>query len=137
MRLEINVKLQDDFYINEFLHSDDRYYPNDQHKINLYQLAEKAQIARNIFRQSMRVTSGYRSKEYNKKVKGDYDSYHMDGLAMDFELLNDKRIEDYSNWSPTAIFNVLNFAGFHNVGLSVRKGTKNIQWIHADIGVQR
>ena len=29
------------------------------------------------------ITSGYRTKAYNKKVKGHKDSYHMKGLAVD------------------------------------------------------
>ena len=34
------------------------------------------------------ITSGYRSPEYNKKIRGAKDSYHTRGMAADIRVLN-------------------------------------------------
>lgn len=130
-----DVQLQKNFTLNEFVHASDSVVPNEQIKYNIYRLSEVAQRARDIINtKRFRVTSGYRSVGFNTKVGGDRNSYHLNGLAMDFELLNIAGAEDYSGWSIEALQAVFNYAGFKNVGIYVKKGTRNIQWIHADIG---
>lgn len=137
MYLKDNYRLQENFRINEFLAESDRQPPSETIKLNLYKLSIPAQKARYAFKQEVRVTSGFRGSNYNLLVGGDNDSFHLDGLAIDFELLNDNRIEDYSRFTIDSIFTILFLCGFINVTIYVKKNTKNIMWIHADIGTKR
>ena len=43
---------------------------------------------RSIYNKPIIITSGYRCKELNKKIKGSRNSQHMYGEAADFELLS-------------------------------------------------
>lgn len=51
-------------------------------------LIDKLQMLRNIIDKSIIVTSGFRTKEYNKEVGGAKDSSHTHGNAVDIAITN-------------------------------------------------
>ena len=78
------------------------------------QLLDKARTHAQI---PFNISSGYRTKEQNKKVGGVPNSSHLKGLAADIICSNSS--DRYT------IINALIFVGFHRIG--VHKG-----FIHAD-----
>jgi len=71
---------------------------------------QKLDQAREIYGKSMRVNSGYRTKEYNAKIGGVKNSSHMLGLAADISCK-----------SSGDRFNMLNAfiqAGFKRIGVA-------------------
>ena len=78
------------------------------------QLLDKARTHAQI---PFKISSGYRTKEHNKKVGGVHNSSHLKGLAADIICSNSS--DRYT------IINALIFVGFHRIG--VHKG-----FIHAD-----
>lgn len=56
-------------------------------------MIDRLQILRNLIGRSIRVTSGYRCKQHNTKVKGSTNSLHMQGIAVDIQVPADKHEE--------------------------------------------
>jgi|TARA_R110002111_G_C5779807_1_gene353306 zinc D-Ala-D-Ala carboxypeptidase len=83
------------------------------------QLLDKARTHAQI---PFKISSGYRTKEHNKKVGGVPNSSHLKGLAADIICSNSS--DRYT------IINALIFVGFHRIG--VHKG-----FIHADNSLSR
>lgn len=134
MFLKEDARLQEHFRLNEFMTNLDSQLPSEQVKVNLTKLSFPAQELRTDVGE-IRITSGWRSKEYNDKIKGSPNSFHIDGLAMDCEFIkrvNGRAVEDYGNWTVDTLLPLLNRIGFSNVGFYVRSG--KFQWIHLDIG---
>ena len=101
------------FKLKEF---DSRDKPGSGQLMDPYflQLLDKARTHAQI---PFRISSGYRTKEHNKKVGGVPNSSHLKGLAADIICSNSS--DRYT------IINALIFVGFHRIG--VHKG-----FIHAD-----
>jgi hypothetical protein len=133
MRYPVNEPLAPFFMINEFLAFNDKFWPSYNHIINLTNLAIKLGEFRKVLGR-MDITSGWRSRAWNTSVGGDLNSYHLQGLAADFERKNDKGVEDWGTWTPETLAAVANYIGFGNIGVYLRKGTKSILWVHVDIG---
>lgn len=55
-----------------------------------YDLVDRLQIVRELIGVPITVTSGYRCKTQNKKVNGYEKSLHMQGLAADIKVRQDK-----------------------------------------------
>ena len=68
------------------------------------------------------INSGYRSKEYNKKVGGSSNSYHMKGMAFDIRLT--------PKVSRETIHQFAYGAGFNGIG-------DYDTFVHVDIGPKR
>lgn len=72
--------------------------PNDEQQKNLCFLATQLQEVRTKFGKPIVVTSGFRSPKLNKKVGGQPNSYHLQGLAADVRpMYTGDRISDVSN----------------------------------------
>ncbi|NCU28492.1 MAG: DUF882 domain-containing protein [Candidatus Moranbacteria bacterium] len=121
--------------LNEFLDNRDKKQPNHTEIVNLTHLAEKLSEFRSIIGR-MDITSGYRSIEWNSNpiVGGSKNSYHIKGLAVDFERKNSKGKEDWSNWTPESLIAVANYLGFGNIGVYINRNTKAILFVHLDLG---
>lgn len=80
------------FTLNEFLRSDtaSRYKidntPNKEQLENIEFVARQLEIIRSYYNKPMFITSGFRTKELNKLLKGSKTSQHMQGLAVDINL---------------------------------------------------
>lgn len=135
MKLPNNFRLETNFLVNEFLSNSDTEYPSHEQVSNITKVAQHMQKFRDVVKMEIRITSGIRSKKYNDLVNGSENSYHLKGLACDFELIkrvNGKTIEDYTDWSINTLLPIFELCGFGNVGFYISKG--KFQWIHADIG---
>ena len=83
------------------------------------QLLDKARAHAQI---SFRISSGYRTKEHNKKVGGVDSSAHLKGLAADIVCNNSS--------DRFIILNALLHVGFHRIGIAET-------FIHADVSTER
>jgi uncharacterized protein YcbK (DUF882 family) len=79
------MKLSTNFSLDEFA-SADGTAPNGEVLKNLTELAKNLEVLRKHLGQPIRVTSGFRSKEHNKKIGGATNSYHVLGMAADIQV---------------------------------------------------
>ncbi len=85
------MKLTENFFLEEFLMSDTATrlgidnVPNKDQMANIVRIADQMQrVRRQLSGRVISITSGFRSPELNRAVGGSMNSYHMDGLAVDF-----------------------------------------------------
>lgn len=76
--------LTNNFSINEFHCKDGTPVPSELFA-NIKELAENLQKIRDFIGIPILITSGYRTKEYNKKVGGKPNSMHLQGKAADLK----------------------------------------------------
>ena len=62
---------------------------------NLIRTAEKAQEIRDLLKTPVKINSGYRCLELNRKVNGKDTSQHCKGQAIDFNGKNDNELRLY------------------------------------------
>lgn len=79
------MKLSENFSLDEFQSKDGASFP-DQVIENLKVLAVQLQALRDHVGKPITITSGYRSKEHNKKIGGALDSFHVRGMASDIQI---------------------------------------------------
>ena len=79
------MKLTENFSLDEFKSKDGASFPAEVMQ-NLSILAEQLQALRDHLGKPITITSGYRSKEHNKKIGGALDSYHVRGMAADIQV---------------------------------------------------
>jgi uncharacterized protein YcbK (DUF882 family) len=119
-----NIQLSKNFKAIEFANTKDGFailLPNPE-------LVHKMQLLRDEVG-SIEVISGTRTVEYNKKVGGSLNSYHLDGLAVDCKFNHSK----YTKERLTKLFQVI---GFTNVNFYYdSKGL--LRHFHLDIGKSR
>ena len=130
MKLSQDIQLSENFFINEFLSNNDSQSPNQKQTINLYLLAKKLQVLRDIVKTDARgidVNSGLRGVLFNKLKKGSSNSYHLQGLAGDIEF-------DFTGWTRESLTNVLKYVGFTNVNFYWNEKRNSWIWIHVDFG---
>jgi len=78
--------------------------------------------ARHIANIPFKITSGYRTKERNKKVGGVKNSSHTKGLAVDIKCVDSR--------SRFIIINALEQVGFNRIGIGKT-------FIHTDIDIDK
>lgn len=83
-----NIYLTKNFKLKEFQCKDN----SDIIIIDL-KLVDTLQIIRNQINEPIKIISGYRTEDYNKKINGAKKSYHIRGGAIDF--ICDTYITDY------------------------------------------
>jgi uncharacterized protein YcbK (DUF882 family) len=79
------MKLSTNFSLAEFA-SADGTAPSGEVLKNLTELAKNLEVLRKHIGQPIRVTSGFRSREHNKKIGGALNSYHVLGMAADIQV---------------------------------------------------
>lgn len=77
----------------------------------------------------IRVTSGYRCPELNKKVGGAKNSSHLYGYAADIQPLRPSEFGAFCECVKRSV------SGLHFDQIIIEKNSRNAQWIH--IGVKR
>lgn len=75
-------QLTKNFHYIEFASKDGSPLP-EHLKTNLIDLATNLQIIRDYLGVPIKINSGYRSPEHNKKVGGSSNSYHLKAMASD------------------------------------------------------
>ena len=76
------MKLTNNFNLSEFSSKDRMPTPLDVIP-NLEKLAMNLQRLRNYLNAPIKVNSGYRSPQHNKKIGGALNSFHVKGMAAD------------------------------------------------------
>lgn len=79
------AKITSNFTLEEFNCKDGSAMPNDV-MINIIKLAKNLQVLRDAIGKTISITSGYRSPEYNAKIKGAKFSQHIFGTAADIQV---------------------------------------------------
>jgi uncharacterized protein YcbK (DUF882 family) len=93
------MKLTNNFSLNEFESNIPRRkgFPVIQVPLelmgNVRELANNLQIIRNHIDKPITITSGFRTEDYNKKVGGKPQSYHLRALAADMQVEGMKPLE--------------------------------------------
>lgn len=98
------IKLSEHFYLYEFTRSQTATrhgianVPNETCLDNIVALCENVlEKVRKYFNFPVSISSGYRCKKLNRKVKGSSSSQHKYGEAADFSV-NGKNLKDVFNW---------------------------------------
>lgn len=76
------IQLTANFKLSEFLHGDDPI-PAPWILDNIYRLANRLQVLRDLLGKPIIINSGYRSKAHNQAVGGASQSQHLNGMAAD------------------------------------------------------
>jgi len=115
------MKLTNNFNLNEF---NKHNFPLTETILrNIQELAKNLQVLRDEVKKPIKITSGYRNAEFNKKIGGATQSRHITGQAADL------KIEGYTPKQVAAIIEKLISAGkMKQGGLGIYK-----TWIHYDI----
>ncbi len=79
------MKLSTNFNLDEFA-SADGTAPSGEVLKNLTELAKNLEVLRKHIGQPIRVTSGFRSREHNRKIGGATNSFHVLGMAADIQV---------------------------------------------------
>lgn len=80
-----DIQLTENFNIREFACKDGSDVPNNLEP-NVQKLAESLQVLRDHLDEPIRLNSGYRSPEYNKKIGGAKSSQHLKANAADITV---------------------------------------------------
>ena len=130
------TKLTNNFTLEEFYKSStaDKYKIDnkipEKYLNNVKELAKHLQIIRDMWGDSIIISSGYRSKSLNSKVGGAKTSLHLHGLAADFSAKDKSKNGELFNSIKALI---------KGGKLKIRSliweygDSKNPSWIHLDI----
>lgn len=110
----IDKKLSKNFNSREFDSPDIKGSGINMNIVVIYKLQEM----RDIYKNPIRIKSGYRSIAHNKKVGGKYNSEHLKGNAVDIHIKNNN--ERYT------LIRLAIIVGFNRIGI----GTN---FLHLDI----
>ena len=91
------MQLTNNFNLDEFRFKDGAEFPDDV-IINLQFLALNLQVLRDEIQSPIKINSGYRSPEHNKKIGGAKHSYHVRGMAADIQS---------DQYTPKELFNII------------------------------
>lgn len=81
-----NIQLTPNFNLSEFLRQEDPF-PPPWIMDNLYRLANRLQVIRDVLGKPITVNSGYRTREHNHTVGGVSHSMHLSGMAADIVVV--------------------------------------------------
>jgi len=79
------MRITQNFRLEEFKSKCGRPMPNTV-MIKIIKLAKELQVLRDYLNKPIKITSGYRSKEHNAKIKGAKNSQHILGTAVDIKV---------------------------------------------------
>lgn len=96
-----NIQLTPNFKLSEFLRTEDPM-PAPWILDNIYRLANRLQVIRDLIGKPILINSGYRSPAHNQAVGGASQSQHLNGMAVDIVVTGMPAKELQSllkNWS--------------------------------------
>jgi uncharacterized protein YcbK (DUF882 family) len=82
----MSKQLTNNFHLNEFKCRDGSHVPDEYHT-NVETLADNLQVLRTEIGIPIKITSGYRSPNYNKRVGGAKKSQHLEAKAADLVVV--------------------------------------------------
>lgn len=120
------MKLTKNFSKAEFDSKDGACMPNDVLQ-NVANLAPHIQVIRDAVGKSIVINSGYRSPAHNKAVKGEKNSYHLQGKAGDLRTPEGMTTKQFH----TLILKLIADGRIYNGGVGLYDG-----FVHYDIGAK-
>lgn len=96
-----NVRLTPNFTLAEFVRPEDPL-PPPWILDNLYRLANRLQVVRDLLDKPLVITSGYRTEAHNRAIGGAKKSLHLSGMAADVVVpgIPAKEVQKFlRNWS--------------------------------------
>ncbi len=126
-----NMKLSKNFALNEFACKD------GSKEITIdYELIEKLQQFRNVLGKPIKVTSGYRTVTYNKKIGGIATSHHLTGKAADIKVSGIKPLELAREADKIGFLGIGVYPTFTHVDVGGSVAGKKIYWMQDKNGVK-
>lgn len=118
LETEGNLKISEHFKVKEYACKDGSQvvFVDEQLRLML-------EILRNRIGKPVIITSGYRTPEWNKKVGGAKNSYHMRGMAADIKV---------NGMTPKELAKELNKIAADECGIIVYKN-----WVHFDVRTKK
>jgi len=131
LKLKQDIRLTENFSVNEYLTDNDSEELSVEHFINIQNLTYKLQLLRNIVGR-IDITpngGGYRGGDYNKRIGGTQNppSHHTKGFAADIKF-------DFRGWTRSSMTKLLQALGFTNVNFYWNAQRSGWVWLHVDIG---
>jgi uncharacterized protein YcbK (DUF882 family) len=131
------MQLSKHFALDEFVSPRDKVKPTDAHLENLKDLCELAlEPLREALGRPLKITSGYRSPQYNKSVGGAPGSQHTSGIAADIALESDEEMAKAaaiaSKISAIGGIGLYPGEGFIHVDIRQRIGGRPTYWMRKD-----
>jgi uncharacterized protein YcbK (DUF882 family) len=131
------MQLSKHFTLDEFVSPRDKVKPTEAHIENLKDLCELAlEPLREALGRPIKVTSGYRSPQYNKSIGGAPGSQHTSGIAADIAVLSDdemiKAAAIASRIKHVGGIGLYPGEGFIHVDIRQRIGGKPTYWMRKD-----
>ncbi len=112
-----DIMLTKNFNLNEF-------DSPDTHQVKLHQeLIVRLQTLRDKVKKPIKVTSGYRTNSYNRRVGGARGSFHKRGMAADIHC---------PGISTKDLASIAEGIGFRGIGIYISQG-----FVHVDVGPKR
>lgn len=85
-----NVYVGDHFQMKEFF-TKDKNYKKESHPLD-ERLIDAVNYVREMTGLPIRITSTFRSEEYNRLIGGAQNSYHKKGMAVDWQFIKDSKL---------------------------------------------
>jgi uncharacterized protein YcbK (DUF882 family) len=124
--MKIAMQITTNFNLSEFQSKDGALMP-DNVRDNIIRLARALQLIRNEVGRPITITSGYRSPEHNRRVRGAANSQHLLGTAADFQV---------AQMTPAQVVQVIE--RMISEGRIPQGGLKAYKtWVHYDIAGTR
>lgn len=88
-----NLQISKSFFLNDAIKSytANKYkinnFPSSEKKKNIIYTAHRMDVIKHSLNKEINITSWYRNKTLNQKVKGAKNSQHQEGLAIDFKIV--------------------------------------------------
>lgn len=114
-----NIQISKNFKLKEFQCKDGSYLVKIDSR-----LLEKLQRLRDLINRPIIVISGYRTMEYNRKIGGSKNSYHLQGKAADIKV-NSIEPKELSKYAEQVGFNGI---GIYKTFLHVDIRSEKAKW---------
>lgn len=101
MTIDRHAQLTPNFRLSEFVRDVDPLPPQPIID-NLFRLANRLQVIRDLLGKPIKITSGYRTKAHNEAVGGKPNSQHLYGCAADILIdgMPPRAVQEYlKNWN--------------------------------------
>ncbi len=99
---DLRQKLTPNFLLLEFVNPDSIDELTEVIYLQIQFMANRLQVVRDVLEMPIKITSGWRTRQHNKRVGGAPHSYHVKGMAADIVVvgMTAKKVQTFlKHWS--------------------------------------